>query len=356
MAVLTAYVLRLIAVVGEILGIVQVIQGIAATLATAQQVTDIAAEVKDIQLKVNDSVIGLAALRDQLDLIYTQEVASFGTIEAALALVPKTGDTYPYSGDVSSGGSNMTSDAIATAVWVYRGPTTDDNAIDLLEDAAVPNIMQANWLQSVASYQDAVWEYLPDTNIDHSPSGSNGLPTFDFSTIIGADATAVDWLNRLAGAPVYSDFGGGVPGFFSDNGAVFYAPKLNQGAFASMKQGLGLTATNVTPPVWPGLAGVILGDPVDISLSFTVDGPMDGIIVAIATYPTLKGQYTYDDMISALKIGAIAFVSDNGDAEFIQGLGFLNEVYCPKSMTHATSCKVRTVSGITGTITPWSLA
>jgi hypothetical protein len=98
-----------------------------------------------------------------------------------------------------------------------------------------------------------------------------------------------------------------------------------------------------------------LGTPVDISLTFTIDGPLAGVIVALTAYPTLKGHYDYDDYIQALKIGALTFVSDNGDAEYVQALGFMNEVYVPKNMTQAASCKFRTVSGVTGTVTPFTI-
>ena len=356
MATLLLYVQRIISYVLEILGIVQAVQAGQNAQATAAGVATLESEVKDIQLKVNDSVIGLAAIRDQTDLIYTALTAADGTIEAALAAIQASLDAGVTVASISPDAVS----GVTSQVWNFPVPTEGTLAYIHLAAAG-------NWsrYQSVfghtttsASSFDMLWKLWGDFDTDGQADLTYSTTfALDLSTILASDASCFDWASR-----VYPD-----AGFFlsnqgfaaiSDPGAntVFWYIDLDQLRWLQLKSALGLTQQTFSPPVWPGLANVVLGTPVDISLSFTVDGPMDGVLVAIATYPTLKGQYTYDDMVSALKIGALSFVSDNGDAEFIQILGFLNEVYCPKSMAHASSCKVRTVDGVTGTITPWSLA
>jgi hypothetical protein len=80
---------------------------------------------------------------------------------------------------------------------------------------------------------------------------------------------------------------------------------------------------------------------------------MDGVIIAITDEPAKAGWFTFDDVRSYRNLGAISFVSDNGDQEPPQNLGFTQEVYVPRTMVQASGVKVRAVGGVEGTVTPW---
>lgn len=111
----------------------------------------------------------------------------------------------------------------------------------------------------------------------------------------------------------------------------------------------------LVPPIWPGIANVTLGTPVAISAGFTVAGPLDGLLIEISYVPPLTGRYLFDGVPSYTHIGQVAFVSDNGDYEYPQNLGFQNQLVTPKLMVRAQSAVVRAKQAVTGTVTPWTI-
>lgn len=115
-----------------------------------------------------------------------------------------------------------------------------------------------------------------------------------------------------------------------------------------------LTAQNVAP-VWPGLDSVTLGEPVALAPGLTLTGPFDGLLFEITAVPPQVGHYTFDEAFSHMKIGAVAFVSDNGDIETAQNFSFTNHIITPKTMAHAEEAVIRTKIGVTGTVTPWTI-
>lgn len=123
---------------------------------------------------------------------------------------------------------------------------------------------------------------------------------------------------------------------------------------ATIKAGLG--SETFHPPVWPGLAHVTMGAPVALGSSLVIPGPMHGIRVEITGTDPGTGFYDYDVDRCWRNIGAVSFVSDVGDHEHWQPLGFSRCVYVPQTMTYAASCKLHLGRGPVGTITPWSYA
>jgi hypothetical protein len=111
-----------------------------------------------------------------------------------------------------------------------------------------------------------------------------------------------------------------------------------------------------TPPVWPGLAKATLGTPVSLATGVTITEAMDGVIVTVTGAPTKQGYFTFDDARSWRNIGALSFYTDTGAQEYPQSLGFESAIYCPKVMLRAAGVKVRCASGVTGTVTPWTIS
>jgi len=109
----------------------------------------------------------------------------------------------------------------------------------------------------------------------------------------------------------------------------------------------------VLPPLWPGLDAVTLGTPVDLDAGVTISEPMDGVIIDVTSVPPKQGWFTFDGLLSYRNLGALTFLDDNDQAELAQPLGFTSAVYCPKTMAHAASVKLRTSVDVTGTVTPW---
>lgn len=116
------------------------------------------------------------------------------------------------------------------------------------------------------------------------------------------------------------------------------------------------TATSLfqnLPPIWPGITGVRLGTPVALTPMLTLAGPMNGVVVTITSVPAGQGSYDYNGLTEYRYIGSLTFLSDRGDAEHYQQLGFQSAVYTPRTMHSAASVHLRTYAGVSGTITPW---
>lgn len=339
-------------------GVRALLQSVAATLVHVAQENvpfHISTQVDIIEAQTSDSTFGLAAIQAELATFQATTATDFTAVLTAIAGI----ETHLTSGVTVDAFTGSAPANIADAVW---------DAVDTL------NVIQRgdelaqayNYAQHKSAIDETVltvqapWPWMVGGTWGSSGLGNPNPATIvpvDVSTIIAGDLTSYDWIFRV--------YDSDLSGFLGDDG-MYTVTDLTESAFnwvayipqdqwLELKAALGLGTASIAAPIWPGLAGVTLGTPVAISLTFTVDGPLDGVLVALTAVPTLKGHYVYDDIDQSLKIGALTFVSDNGDAEYVQALGFTNEVYVPKNMAHADSCKVRTVSGVTGTVTPFTI-
>jgi hypothetical protein len=341
--------------VTEILNIVTGIQTAQANQATEVLAQQIFSDTEEIKLKINDSVIGLAAIQAQLATFQATTATDFTAVLTAIAALPQTGDPYPF-GQIDTGNITVALlEAIAFYVWINQGPVTGNAMNDLVENiwAFVQN--RAGFTEATVNLANYPWVLMDADDPRSIVGGSELLPTLDYSTILESDATAVDWINRVQGAGTVFDGGAGVPILSSADGHFFSVPSLDTAGFADAKESLGLTPAVHGPPVWPGLAGVTLGTSVPLATGVTVTGPMQGVIIALTSVPTFKGQFLYDTDISYLTIGSLTFKSDNGQDEVAQGLGFTSALYLPKSMSVAAACLIRTAPGLVGTVTPFTI-
>ncbi len=136
----------------------------------------------------------------------------------------------------------------------------------------------------------------------------------------------------------------------ANEGVTWFCTMSNQ-QFQSLIPGGGSSASGA--PIWPGLDGVVFGSTVALAEGVTLTEPMAGVLIAITGVPSRMSGYTFDDVISYVRVGALAFFSDNGDEEDYQLLGFQNQVYCCRILSVAAGVKVRTTGGVTGTLTSW---
>lgn len=187
--------------------------------------------------------------------------------------------------------------------------------------------------------------------------GDFALP--EESTILPTDTTPLVWLDReQAGYGWFLDndrfakrwvYHGAPPFQSAWEHICLYSPNdwrelLNR-----------LFHTDTAAPIWPGLSNVTLGTPVPLAPGLTVMGPLHGVIVNITAVPDRFGNFAYDDLAAYKSVGAVTFVDDNGDAEEFRYLGFVHEVYCPRTMAVASAAKVRCGVGIVGTVTPFTI-
>jgi hypothetical protein len=109
-------------------------------------------------------------------------------------------------------------------------------------------------------------------------------------------------------------------------------------------------------PVWPGLANVTLGTPVALASGVTIVTPMDGVLIDITgTDPDFNHHFNYDGLVAHRNVGALVFLTDDGEAEGFQPLGFISAVYCPRTIKRAGAVKLMSSHGLTGTVTPWTI-
>jgi len=105
--------------------------------------------------------------------------------------------------------------------------------------------------------------------------------------------------------------------------------------------------------MWPGIDNVQLGTPVELAESAVIDGPMDGILLAVTAVNPKVGSYNVDTFTSYFRGGYIIFISHEGHADTTQFIGPADGVLCPKGMTEAGSVVVVLNGAAQVTITPW---
>lgn len=326
-----------------------------ATVAQENVPFHITTQVDIIEAIVTDSTFGNQAIRTALDAYYSALAATTDATQTAvndLAAGIAAGTTVTVIADGSV-------TQLVDAIWSAPLPTEGTVASTMLANAHYYALYRSNY-KSPLQIDDSGNNYYQLTGnwnvpAQADPDGS-GLQNIDFNDIIESDNTCYEFVTRAYPSASFVALGNGLPAI-PDTGANTYWWVVNipDDEFQILKRSVLAGTTMPTAPVWPGLAGATLGTPVALDLAVTVTGPMAGVIVELTGVPALKGQYDYDGLSQSLKIGALTFVSDNGDAEYVQALGFTNEVYVPKNMAIADSCKIRAVSGVTGTATPFTI-
>ncbi|HWI69625.1 MAG TPA: hypothetical protein VNS88_14830, partial [Nitrospiraceae bacterium] len=130
---------------------------------------------------------------------------------------------------------------------------------------------------------------------------------------------------------------------------------IDESGFQALKDLLYPPSASAAPPVWPGIDNVTPLDPADITALLTYTADMSGVIVNISSVGANKPQVPYGDQQAWRYIGAISFVSDNGDVEPWQQLAFANALYLPRTMLQASAVVVRTDASVVGTVTPFTI-
>jgi hypothetical protein len=296
----------------------------------------------------------LTTLQSNIDTMETQLLAlqaSIDTLGTPLqATDPVTLPVTPPSGYGSTDPA-----ALADEVWAHT-ELTDTVTMGQVQFQNYERNMYAwfynGWHYPFQPFLKLLGTYLVWDNTTALPAGEAPL---DYTTILQTDANAHDWVLRAYpayawGTDVFAGFGYADPGM---NGG-YWQLDLIQSDFDALKSRLAPT-TSLAAPVWPGLADVTLGTPVALDLAVNVNEPMDGVLIALTAVTPAKPYYIIGDQTATAHIGQIAFVDDNGDMEYPQNLSFVNQLYVPLHMAHAAGVKIRTILGVSGSVTPWTV-
>ncbi len=293
----------------------------------------------------------LLEITDMLTVIEGNQAAILAAIgDVQLAAEPVTLPTTPPTGYGGSTGD------IAATVWEHDlGSAHPGRAGDLLVSAglyasyhAYSNTMARLGNSPMVGIR-GVWD--ANQTVPYRPN----FPYPDIRNILAGD-TVLTFLNREDTVHTWAmaDTGFAETDVQDENSSWQFVFLLSPQEFERLK-GDAAAAVSLEPPVWPGTDLVTLGTAVALSEAVTVEGPMHGVIVSLSSVPSTRGRYVYDDLTAWLNIGALTFVDDHGEAESHQALNFTSQVYCPRLMAQAASCKVRVSAGVTGTVRPWLL-
>lgn len=328
---------------------IQAITGIQTILGTPAQehsVTDVLTDTDTIITMLNDPIIGLAAIKFEIQAQATGIVAVINTL-------PQVGDPVVLPTTPPTGYGSPSDADIFNAVW--NGLKSPD-VVTPYEFLRVVGT-RTEFVTGFASLAQADANfYFSNPNYDVFGSVGTFYPVFDLALMVSTD-TLLSFLTTCnPAATVVWTPSTGLQVFVSgDNGdgTVNFITVWNEATFQQLKATLFPLASGVVAPVWPGLSGVTLGTPVSIASQMTITTPMDGVVVDITSVTTNKPSLAYDTELAYKFIGALAFVSDNGDVETFQPLAFTHALYCPQRMTQATSVVLRVDAGVVGTVTPW---
>lgn len=272
---------------------------------------------------------------------------------------------------------NVDYDQIASAVWGYNVTLPDMLVQDdgpMMETVVVN---QAQYLQFLAGYVGLpvpdrahfnyigkdLWSIVIALGYWTNQAESDWIPELDLSLVQQGD-TVWSFLNReyaeytwLLSAPGSWPVGNRV--YLQQGVSNAYAVcTLTDADIHAAVAGNLITEVTVnvearTPPLWPGLANVTLGDAVELVDQMVLDGPMHGVLVSVTTPPTKTGRYNVGGEVYDYGVGMISFDTDNGFLEPWQYLGFRTAVFVPKAMEQADHAYFRVLAGAGGTVRPW---
>lgn len=302
-------------------------------------------EVLAIGENLSSGTYGLAVIAAGISALQTS-VDSLGSPQQATSpvILPATTPAGAWPTDAGA----------ASSVWGTAAEFSPPTMYDLVNNMgrAILAVAEAgNWGPYSSPYFSTVgWD---ETTGPDASSLTFPAPSAD--AILSTD-TLTTWLTRelptWTVAPGY--WGSDAIAVYGDpgSGPLIHTCTLDDRTFSILQATL-FPATLDVAPVFPGIAKVTLGTPVPIDATFTVPGPMDGVLVTLTSVPSKQGQFAFGATVSYRNVGAISFVDDNGDSEYPQTLGFAQAVYCPKAMLQAASLVGRASAGVTGTVTPW---
>lgn len=315
----------------------------------------ITSELDFIHSQIDDPVFGLEPLQAQLATFQATTALDVTAILAAIAAAQQTGSpvTLPTTPPTGYGFDPVGDTA---SIWGFIDSQTSQPTITLVSVAyseATAREGQTSIDQRRSPYFDVFQEGI--ANYDQGyPSWYP--PKFDTSALSRSDtvlsilaaSNPTITFTLMPDAQHYRYVGLGPTN-------VTVICRVDDAWLAALKDSVLGPLTSIGAPIWPGLTGVTLLTPVAIATTLTITEVCSGCIVTILGVPTKQGQFLLGDLVSWRNAGALAFVDDNGEAEYPQNLGFEDAVYLPKSMVSASAIVLRASPGVTGTVTPFTI-
>jgi hypothetical protein len=114
-------------------------------------------------------------------------------------------------------------------------------------------------------------------------------------------------------------------------------------------------AIRTGPPVWPGEAGITRGTSVPLAAGVVLSGTMHGVEIYITATERAIPFVSADTFKLYKSLGRYTFVNDAGDLEPWQPIPADVAQLMPKAMAVAAGCLLSFYTGVTGTVTPFTI-
>ena len=345
---------RIVLGLADALGILSVIQGLLKSVSQEKIPFLIESTVVATSLNVGSPSYGLAALHTQIQGVKDDLDASVASL--TLQLVNLTDGTTPVSLPVTppSGYGGASTSDIADQVWngaIATIPSTPGDA--LLQVARSLNVTS---LYDMPLYVGIFRVSRIDWSAPGIYQSGVGYPTFDPTGVLVSD-TLLSCLTRqnpdwTCGNPWGPQSYVGLD--WNGVSSSHYTTIIDEAGFKTLKESLGLLPPSLLAPIWPGSALATLGTSVALDRTVTLTEAKDGVIVTLTGVPPGKPTYVLGGLTATAHIGQIAFVADNGAAEYPQNLSFASEIYVPLALVGASAVVLRTIPGVAGTVQAWT--
>lgn len=374
MQAVLAIVLQILATVSAMLAIVQQLRELVVNAAKEHVPYAIETIAANTQLAIMNLTSGLAAahterlaIRSDIGTVLTNVAGVYTATQVIIddiAAIPVPPDYTGSLAEILAAINGLptpptppTVSAIAAGVWAvqirvgHRADAALEAAGAFADNLGSRAAMPVHGAPMFA--YDGLWNQWP------SGGFSVYTPWPDWSDI-RADDTMLSWLQRTdtnrtwiadpdTGLPMSRCGGPGTPGY-----EWTVRPTFTELPVAPFAQPPPIVIPEpIAPPVWPGIADVTLGTPVALSDGAVIPGPLDGLLLNVTGNPTGSGKFAFGSYRSWRYLGAVLFISDNGDAEWPSQIGPEQQVITPRSMKSAASAVFRLNAGFTGTVTPW---
>lgn len=240
-------------------------------------------------------------------------------------------------------------------VWTALLPNSGSRAGDVLDQAGTLPVILAD-IAAIPIRGNPCFGVVTDwwdTLADRLNTVSIACDWSDYNP----GESLLTWLNRVTGwSPWTKDTGSDYYHFTAqdmgiDADAVFYF-MLSEVQWNAI---INPTATGNAPPVWPGADAVTLGTPVVVTGPTVITGPMDGLLWETTSAPAGRSRFVVNTNEYAYHAGSVAFMSDNGDIEPYQYIGWDHGLFTPRQMNQAASALVAPGRDVTGVATPWAI-
>jgi hypothetical protein len=299
--------------------------------------------ITEIHHAVTDSAHGNAAIAAAISVFTNANTKTIADILSAIGGLP----VPPTPPDVPS---------IVSGVWAELDPFSDDGALPYGQELANAH----RWATFAITGGSLPAKHSPFFNVSYPPLAPDTIPSNwtwpqpDWAAIL-ADDTLLTWLFRTCPDFTWSTDSSdeNIIGYLTslyEPEAPHFTPRLTQTEWARV---YGARAAKA--PIWPGIDGVTLGTTVPAVESTVLEIPMDGILWLTTSYPSARARWGAAPYYSVYHTGRLAFITDNGDLEPFQYMGWQNAVYVPQTMGRAAGVVVFLEANIEGAITPWDI-